>query len=349
MVVQKKRRLARRRRALEGRPTDADDGAAAAERRQHLTQPLSAGDGVELVAALGESGRRVEVVVGSEGDDEDIRLVGAPVRLHPPRFGIDRGDGLAQEADSGFVDVGVGQADLLGRRPAEHHVELRVAEDEGVVLVDQRDAGVAAERLGQESRELETAEARTQNDEACLHRTNLTIYWPYIASRASRIPTGRRTRRPAPTAPRSRAARAPAGGGGGRGRRTPSPAPRPDLAAAWSDASRGRPAGRRAARSARALRASLARGARGSAPSYPGAGRAGSPRSRRRRPRGRRGRPRPVAPARRRPPAGSGPFPRMPERRRRRGASAPEGADADARSTARSSARRPRPASGSRT
>jgi hypothetical protein len=98
--------------------------------------------------------------------------VGALVRRHPPRFGVDRGDRLTQEADAGFDDVGIGQADVLERRPVEHHVELRVAEDEGVVLVDQLDAGVAAERLGQDSRELETAEARAQTTKrACIGRT----------------------------------------------------------------------------------------------------------------------------------------------------------------------------------
>ena len=84
---------------------------------------------------------------------------------------------LAEEGESCPLkarhDVGIGQADLLGRRLAEHHVELRVAEDEGVVLVDERNAGVAAERFGQESRELETAEARAQNDETRLHRGEL--------------------------------------------------------------------------------------------------------------------------------------------------------------------------------
>ena len=147
------------------------------ERREDVAQPLGAADGVELAPALREPGRCVEVVVGAEGDDEDVRLVDSSVGRHPPRLWIDRGDRLAHEADTGLGEVGIRQANLAWRLAPEHHVELRVAEDEGVVLVDQRDAGVAPERLGQESRELETAEARTQNDEACLHRTNANQLW----------------------------------------------------------------------------------------------------------------------------------------------------------------------------
>ena len=74
--MQEQRRLAGRGRALERRPADADDRATARERGQHLPQPLRAADGVELVAALREPRRRVEVVVGAEGDDEDVRVEG---------------------------------------------------------------------------------------------------------------------------------------------------------------------------------------------------------------------------------------------------------------------------------
>ena len=69
----------------------------------------------------------------------------------------------------GLTTSRVRQAHLLGRRPPEHHVELRVAEDEGVALVDQRHAGVVAERLRQHGRELEAAEARTEDEDARPH------------------------------------------------------------------------------------------------------------------------------------------------------------------------------------
>ena len=112
---------------------------------------VGAGDGVELVAALGEPRRRVEVVVGAERDDEDVGLVEAGVGRHAPRLRVDRGDRLLQEAHAGLRDVAVREADRVGRRPPEHHVELRVAEDERVALVDQRHVDVVAERLRQRS------------------------------------------------------------------------------------------------------------------------------------------------------------------------------------------------------
>ena len=59
---------------------------------------------------------------------------------------------------------------LYGRRtaserlPPEHHVELRVAEDEGVALVDQSHVRVLAELVGEDRRQLEAAEPRPEYD-----------------------------------------------------------------------------------------------------------------------------------------------------------------------------------------
>ncbi len=77
--------------------------------------------------------------------------------------------GLLEEAHSGLDDLAVRQADRVECRPAEHHVELRVAEDERVVLVDQRHLDLVAERLGQHGGELETAETRSEDDNAGRH------------------------------------------------------------------------------------------------------------------------------------------------------------------------------------
>jgi hypothetical protein len=85
----------------------------AGERRQHVAQKLGAAYRVELVATLGEAGRRVEVVVGAEGHDEDLGVVNTAIGRHPSRFGVDGGDRLAQEADAGLVQFGVRQADLV--------------------------------------------------------------------------------------------------------------------------------------------------------------------------------------------------------------------------------------------
>ena len=119
VVVQQQRALARRRRALERRAADADDRVAAARSSGRTSrQPLGAGDRVELVAALGEPRRRVEVVVGAERDDQHVGLVDAGVGRHPPRLGVDRGDRLLQEAHAGLRDVAVRQPDGVGRRRA---------------------------------------------------------------------------------------------------------------------------------------------------------------------------------------------------------------------------------------
>ena len=159
---------------LNGAPQTPIDRAALRERRDDLGQPLGAGHGVELVAALGEARRGVEVVVGAERDDEHVGLVDSRVGGHPPRLGIDRGDRLLQEPHAGLGDVAVGQPHRLGRRAPEHHVELREAEDERVALVDQRHLDVVAERLREHRAQLQPAEARAENEDARVHRATLS-------------------------------------------------------------------------------------------------------------------------------------------------------------------------------
>jgi hypothetical protein len=139
------------------------------ERGQHLADPLGAGDGVELVATLGEPGRCVEVVVGAERHDEHVGLVNLAVRGDAPRFRIERGDRLLHEAHARLCDVAVGEPNRFRRRAAEHHVQLCVAEDERVALVDQRHVDVVAKRLGQAARELEAAEPRSEDDHTARH------------------------------------------------------------------------------------------------------------------------------------------------------------------------------------
>ena len=79
-------------------------------------------------------------------------------------------------------EIGVGQADVLGRRMAEHHIELRVPEDERVARLDQRDAGVVAERVGEDRRELEPAETGAENENA-LSRREPNGAMPVVAPR----------------------------------------------------------------------------------------------------------------------------------------------------------------------
>jgi hypothetical protein len=131
--------------------------------------------GIELVVAIGEPRRGVEVVVGAERHDQEVSLVDAAVGGHAPRVGIDRGDRLLHEADTGLDEVAVREANRVERCPAEHHVELRVAEDERVALVDQGDVDVVAELFRQHGRELEASEARSQDDDPRSHRAIVAV------------------------------------------------------------------------------------------------------------------------------------------------------------------------------
>jgi len=55
---------------------------------------------------------------------------------HSERFGIDRGDRLLKETHARLRDLPVREANC-GERTPKRDVELRVLEDERVVLVDQ--------------------------------------------------------------------------------------------------------------------------------------------------------------------------------------------------------------------
>ena len=145
------------------------------ERRQDLGQPLRTGLGVELVAALGEAGRGIHVVVGPQRDDEHVGLVHARVRGHPLRLGVDRGDRLLEHAHAGLGDVAVLEADRFRRLAPEHHVELREAEDERVGLVDQRHLDLVGDRLGEHGAQLQAAEPRSKDDHALAHPATLSL------------------------------------------------------------------------------------------------------------------------------------------------------------------------------
>ena len=57
-----------------------------------------------------------------------------------------------------------------GRLPAEHHLELGVAEDKRVVAVQQRDADRVLKRLGEPRRQLQATEARAEDQDVLLHQ-----------------------------------------------------------------------------------------------------------------------------------------------------------------------------------
>ena len=172
--MQQQCRLARRRRALERRAADADDGVPAREVRQHLAQPLRSREGVELVPRLGETWCRVEVVVGAERDDEHIGLVNGGVGRHAPRLRVDGRDRFTNEPHARLRKARVRQPHGVGRGTPEHDIELRVSEDERVARIDQRDGGFFAELLGEDGRELEPAKPRAENDDST-HAASLLV------------------------------------------------------------------------------------------------------------------------------------------------------------------------------
>jgi hypothetical protein len=171
--VHQQRRLVRRRRAFERDTEDGDQEVAAGERRQPPAQPLRAGHRVELEAVVDEAGRAGRVVVGAESDDEDVGVVAARVGGDVARSRVDRRDPFPAELDARQGDVAVGEPDLVGGMPTEEHVQLREAEDEPVVLVDQRDANGARCRLRQPGGELESAEPGTKDHDMFGHDLNV--------------------------------------------------------------------------------------------------------------------------------------------------------------------------------
>ena len=173
LVVEQERALERRRRALVRLGEDADQDRPAGESGQGVAHPLGAGDRVVLEPALREAGDRVEVVLRAERDDEDVGVVRALVGRDVTGGGVDRSDPLLPELDARLHEVPVLQ--LHGRRLglAEEDVELREPERERVVLVDQRDANLVGDRVGEPARELQPAEPGSE-DHDVLHTSNPT-------------------------------------------------------------------------------------------------------------------------------------------------------------------------------
>jgi len=62
-----------------------------------------------------------------------------------------------------------GSPDRVERRATEHHIELRVAEDERVALVDHGYAGVLPQSLGKHRGKLQTAKPGAEDENARVH------------------------------------------------------------------------------------------------------------------------------------------------------------------------------------
>ena len=81
------------------------------------------------------------------------------------RCGVDRGDPLLPELDARLGELAIGDPHRGCVLPAEDDVELREAEREAVVLVDQRDPNLVGERLGETARQLQAGEPGTEDDD----------------------------------------------------------------------------------------------------------------------------------------------------------------------------------------
>ena len=175
--VEHERRLIGRGRTLEEATEHADDDVAAVERLEHPTHVRGAGFRVELVAAFGEPRRGRGVDVGAEGDDEDVGVVRSAAGDHPAGLGIDREHPFLPEVHAGLGDVPVVEAHALGRRPAEHHVELGETEGEPLALIDERDVDLVGHFRGQPRGQLEAAEPCAEDQDLSGHRGEATA-WP---------------------------------------------------------------------------------------------------------------------------------------------------------------------------
>ena len=91
-----------------------------------------------------------------------------PLGRHVAGGRVDRGDALLAELDARLRELAVRDPDRGRIRTAEEDVELPEAEREGVVLVDQRDANLVGERVGEAARQLQPAEPGSK-DHDVLH------------------------------------------------------------------------------------------------------------------------------------------------------------------------------------
>ena len=166
MVMQKQGGLTRGRRALERRGADPHDRLAFGEIGKHRTQVLGSGEGVELVAAFGQSGCGLRVVLCPQRHHHYIRLVGTLVGSDNPLPRVDGCDNFLAKTYPGFNDIPVGHAHRFGRLAAEHHLELGIAKEKRSFRSNRVSSMRSAIASDSMRSQFESAESRTQHKHA---------------------------------------------------------------------------------------------------------------------------------------------------------------------------------------
>src|SRR5262249_19887088 len=115
-------------RTLERLAEHGDQHASAFEFADRAVEALGSSERVVLKAALRESRRGGEVVVGAHRDDEVVSVVATDVGRHPPGHRVDADHCLLANLDTLLGDLAVGQPYRLRRLATKHHLELREAE-----------------------------------------------------------------------------------------------------------------------------------------------------------------------------------------------------------------------------
>ena len=170
VIVQQERPFERGRRALEGLTEDPDQDRPRVEVGQHVAHSLCPRDRVVLGPALLESGRGREVVFRPQSDGQDVGVVGTVVGRHSSFLRVDRRHPFLPELDSFLGNVAVAHQHVGCGLAAKQNVQLREAEAERVVPVDERHANVVRKRVGQARRQLQAPETSSKDHDVLLHR-----------------------------------------------------------------------------------------------------------------------------------------------------------------------------------
>ncbi len=167
------------RRAFEGKSGHSDEDVSPGQFAEQAVCPFSTPEGIKLASSLRQAGGGCHIIVGTEGNDQHIRLMGAMVRGDPPADRIDGGDGFLAEPHAGHADAAVGVPDRSGGPVPEHHVELGITEKEMAVLIDQGQCEPVTHPFRQRGCQFKPSESGPQDHYPQFFATHLRPYKGY--------------------------------------------------------------------------------------------------------------------------------------------------------------------------